>query len=243
MRFFDVDCKRKRRCFCRLYQFQIVRLDFYRSRLADEIEAQNHLDRAGSALDKTFHAPERAGFNLHPAPGLDLGGQLDLQIGFKGSQDIVQLMLEKLLVQNVEHIGHVVALKGFLALVFLQVQKQVTGEKRLLKSDRLALVFVHGFKAWKDGLKAFPLAVLLEFLFTPGPRMRHIPIQRYDFTTLFHLSLVYPSFSNRPCPLMGPFELNPGLKASRNPYFQVLLFPSRCLTAPAGQGIKNPFNL
>jgi hypothetical protein len=110
---------------------QFVSVKLYCSSLPDEIQAEQDRCLAVTLFDPTFHSAQWTAFHLYPTSLPYLRGQKNLQLGFEGREDFIQLALEELLVKNMQQVGYVVTLLDCLSLLTVQLKKNIAGKERL----------------------------------------------------------------------------------------------------------------
>ena len=87
------------------------------------------------------------------------------------------VLRERFLVRHVQQVGDVIALVNLLTLVRQQLEKYIAGKERLLECDGFAAIFVHGAVTGQRHKKSLALAVVRQFLFAAGTRVRDVPEQ------------------------------------------------------------------
>lgn len=139
-------------------EFEVGGVDADGGGLADEIEAEKDEEFALAFFDVALHAAEGAGDDADAFADSDVREGGDFVVGFEGSEDGVELILEGLLVGNVEEIRDVIALVHFFALVREEVEENVVREQRFFERDGFAGIFFDALKERKCGLETFARA-------------------------------------------------------------------------------------
>ena len=158
-------------------RFQQVGVELDRCRLTDEVQAQQHGGPAITMFDPTLDASQRSGFDAHAHALADGGGQPHFQIRFQGQENIFQLPAKRFLIEHVEEIGDQVVLADGILLSGFKLEKDITGEERLLEHDRLAAILVRGLVARERRCDAVSPAVLDELFLPSRSGMGHEPTQ------------------------------------------------------------------
>ena len=126
-------------------------------------------------LDPAFDTPERTGFDAHARPRADGGSQPHLQVLVQGEKDLLQLSLQRRLIEHFEEIGHMVALQDRILSTGLHLQEDVTGKEGLAKHHGFSPVFMGQIVAGQRGGNPLPRAVFHQLLLPARSGMRDEP--------------------------------------------------------------------